>query len=326
MYLGMMLNCKEFGMGYEDNKAYCDAIETLNSEYKALLSSPVIERNRKAKKIISLLAHFRFDKIVKMLKLRSKMARIDAVYREQSNGSTDYLRQYYENTSFRNSRIAVCYCIIGNYDDFQVPIFYPHNLDYYLFTDKPFSANGIKVMDIPEKLKGLPPTNINRYIKMHPGEFFPGYDHAIYLDGNVRVISDIRQWIVPAADSPAGIAMHLHPSRDCIYEEAEVCIQIGKGNPAGIAEQVKKYRSLGMPAHFGLFEATAIVVDLKSHKAMELLDLWYEEFSRSGSGRDQLSLPFVLWKIGSSIDSIGVLGNNIKDSRLLRVETKHNRF
>jgi hypothetical protein len=44
---------------------------------------------------------------------------------------------------------------------------------------------------------------------------------------------------------------------------------------------------------------------------------WWDEFERSNSGRDQLSLPYVLWKNNKCIEDIGELGNNIlKDNRI----------
>lgn len=310
-------------MKYEDAKAYCEAIETLNKEYKKLLCSPVLERDRKRRKIIDYLKHLKIISLFKMIMLRSRLSFIYEMYPEKENGIYGFLQEYYDNSSLKSSRIAVYYCIVGNYDNFQEPLFRPHNIDYYLFTDRPISSDIIIVKSIPEKLRDLSPSDINRYIKMHPKEFFDGYDYSIYLDGNVRVISDIRQWLVPASEAASGIAMHLHPSRDCLFDEAEVCMQIGKGNKVKILKQIEEYESAGMPKHFGLFEATAIVVNLASEEAVQLLNEWYIEYRNNESGRDQLALPYIIWKKGLPFNCIGILGSNIKDSKLLHISTKH---
>ena len=63
---------------------------------------------------------------------------------------------------------------------------------------------------------------------------------------------------------------------------------------------------------FGLFECTIIVTDLHNNKGIELLDKWWNEFIKSESMRDQISLPYVIWKNGYSIDDIGNLGYNLK--------------
>ena len=38
--------------------------------------------------------------------------------------------------------------------------------------------------------------------------------------------------------------------------------------------------------------------------------MWWDEVLQSGSGRDQLALPYVLWSKGIRIDEIAKLGSN----------------
>jgi hypothetical protein len=81
---------------------------------------------------------------------------------------------------------------------------------------------------------------------------------------------------------------------------------------------MEKYKREGLPSHFGLFEATVIVSDLNNPKSSDLLDSWYKEFSDSNSMRDQLALPYVIWKKGFSIEDIGFLGDNLKRNPMFR--------
>ena len=65
-----------------------------------------------------------------------------------------------------------------------------------------------------------------------------------------------------------------------------------------------------MPAHYGLLEATIIVVDLKNEIAIKLMNEWWDEFNYWKSGRDQLAFTYVLWKNGFTLNDVGILGNN----------------
>ena len=148
-------------------------------------------------------------------------------------------------------------------------------------------------------------------MKFHPYSLFENdYDYAIYIDGNVQLISDITGLYRIAKESPLGIALHLHSERDCVYNEAIWCKINRRGNIKKIEEALSKMKSEGFPEHFGLFEATIIVVDLHNQVGKHIMELWWKEFIKSECGRDQILFPYILWKNNYDIHSIGVLGNN----------------
>ena len=106
-----------------------------------------------------------------------------------------------------------------------------------------------------------------------------------------------------------------------MYDEAEVCVSIGKGNPEKIKAQCQRYREEGFPSHFGLLEANVVAVDLNNAVALDILECWWLELLRSGSGRDQLALPYVLWRLGLSVSDVGCLGpNSFRNPKLRFVE------
>lgn len=72
-----------------------------------------------------------------------------------------------------------------------------------------------------------------------------------------------------------------------------------------------RYYKEGFPQEYGLLECGIIVTDLHNDKAKTIYDEWWNEFMREQSGRDQLSIPYVLWKKGISPSEIGTLGNNL---------------
>ncbi len=78
-----------------------------------------------------------------------------------------------------------------------------------------------------------------------------------------------------------------------------------------------------MPTNYGLLECNVIVSDLKSENSAKILDEWWKEFVNSNSMRDQISLPYVLWKLKYNIEDIGNLGNNVRNNPKIQI-IKHN--
>jgi hypothetical protein len=209
-------------------------------------------------------------------------------------------------------RVAVYTAVIGNYDVIKpAPPLYPEIYSFFLFMDSDNEYENWKKKEIPEHIRNLSnPILINRYLKMHPYELFPDYDFAVYLDGNIQIISDIRPMLRQV--SPAtGLAIHTHSRRNCVYDESKICIRIKKGNRKKINTQMNKYRKEGFPCHWGLFECTMIICDLKNEIGERILSSWWEEFLSAESLRDQLSLPYILWKNGYKKEDIGNFFINI---------------
>ena len=92
------------------------------------------------------------------------------------------------------------------------------------------------------------------------------------------------------------LAIFKHPDRACLYAEAEFCAKVGKDSPGTLGNQTRKYNAEGMPHGWGLPE-TRCVIRRQTPKMAELGDLWWAEM-KAHSVRDQVSLPYVCWKLG----------------------------
>ena len=225
----------------------------------------------------------------------------------------------FENLPIQSSgpSTTIYTCIVGPYDMPKTPLLHYSNCKYILFTDQiNVEAPGWEVRPLPAQvLAQANPTAKNRYLKFHPHEFFDT-DYSIYIDGNVRPLTS-WEGMLPPAGSKTGLAMFTHPYRDCIYTEAKACLALGKGNPEKLKAQIVRYQQEKFPAHYGLNEATLIVADLRNSKSKEILTAWWNEFLNSASNRDQIALPYVLWKMGLKPADIENLGEDIQqDSRL----------
>lgn len=219
-------------------------------------------------------------------------------------------------------KFVVYTCITGGYDIIQEPLYIHPSIDYILYTDNQNCKSSVwQIRPIKDEVARLGDNIlINRFYKFNPQNLFDQYDYSLYLDGNIRVISDIRN-MVNRLNNTLGLALHRHSSRNCIYKEAEVCRIEKKGNYDLILKQLEKYRREGFPENFGLYEANVILSDLKNSNANIVFSSWWKEFLNSKSFRDQISLPYIIWKCGYKFEDIGNLGINMHNNPKLEKVT-----
>lgn len=233
--------------------------------------------------------------------------RENAKYRFSSNGST----------------VTVYTCITGGYDSLvpPFPLLDDPGMQYIAFVDDSVEQlNGWQKASIPDSLADLSSQGINRYIKLHPGEFCSS-DFSIYIDGNLWLLDNPRWMCDIARCSPIGFAIFSHGLRDTVAKEYKACCVLGKGEQEGLRKQFARACELGIEQSIGLYEAPVLVSDLRNDKQAELYDQWWQEYTTHGFQRDQLALPSALAVCGYGPDDVGILGENVRnDSRLLRRE------
>lgn len=207
-------------------------------------------------------------------------------------------------------RTVVYTCVTGTYDRPVRPFYRFDHCDYVLFSEHP--ADGWSWQKIPEKLQKMKhPAWINRYLKLHPFQFFADqYDYAVYIDGNITPVSDLSV-LAELVNPKTGLAFHRHCSRSSLSGEVTACKNLKKGNLRYLRRQIRKYKSEGMPDNYGLAEGNVIVTDLKNHTAKKLMDMCWHEFAAHNGGRDQIVWPYVLWKSGICMEEVCTLGNNV---------------
>ena len=167
-------------------------------------------------------------------------------------------------------RVLVYTANVGNYDDPVGHINQSMPFEYQCFSDP---------------IEGLTNSKASRWYKTHPPQDF---DMTIYLDANIRIKSNaFVQWCMNQGE----FSVFTHPSRNCLYDEADVCKDMRKCLDEPIREQAQHYRAEGMPEHFGLWVGSIIV----RKKGETISEAWWTEIEK-WSGRDQISLPYVFWK------------------------------
>lgn len=327
---------------------YCEIIEKLNLDYLRLKDSAEFFEVEKRKERAGMSKRELAEKIAKHAlhgKDRKILAQINRAHEE--NGFT------VEVDKIPEGKLVVYTCVTGGYDGLKTPMM-PG--EYVVFGTE---GEGWKTRAVPEavrtavaervegrmkdgaaeRVKGQMrngaaervreesmrnnKTNVlvNRYIKLHPFEMFGGeYDYAIYVDGNIQPVSDLRR-MLPEVLNENGLALHRHRERDSVFDEVEACRIYKRGEYAAMKKQMGRYKGEGLTEveakEVGLFECNVIAVDLHNEKMKQIMDAWWEEFLTSGSFRDQIALPYVLWKM--SVGKIGDLGRNVYRNPMIRV-------
>ena len=303
---------------------YIKVIEELNCEYMKLYSSKGCSKFRRRQKMKLLLRDRKFRKLFRFLRdlFINKMTKC-----KPHNTHLVALKKHK-----KLGKKVVYTCIIDHYDTLLSPYVITENTDYIVFSDHQDIIKNTKHWKFKPIPKGITekcnhnPILINRYLKMHPKEVLSEYDLSLYIDGRVLIISDVEECFDYINDK-TGLAIHDHYKRDSVYEEALVCIHKNIGNKKNIKKLIQQYRVEKFPSNYGLFEATFIASDLRNKKALEILDCWWQHFLESGTLRDQLSLPYVLWKKGYQYQDVGLLGYNASfNPKFRRLEHEQDRI
>lgn len=160
---------------------------------------------------------------------------------------------------------------------------------------------------------GVDPVLWNREQKlMHPPQV--GLT-SLYLDGSLYPKGPVRDSVHGWLEK-ADMALFKHPWRTCAYDEIDECVRKGKLT----ASQGEKARSTlqlaGFPRHFGLWACGAIARRVFCNATqMFVAPVWWQ-FTKE-LPRDQIWLPFALWRIKDAAKRIHTIDKDIYQNKLL---------
>lgn len=162
---------------------------------------------------------------------------------------------------------------------------------FVCFTDQPLKSKAWKIVRQSHKLS---PRRSNRHVKTLLHRYVDG--PTLYVDSEFRILKDPREVVDVALDRGC-LAATAHPRRRCLFDEADFCLLKKRvESPRLLQQQVERYRSEEMPRLFGL-TANNILARRGSDEAARIGEAWWREIE-NGSERDQVSLPYVLWRHG----------------------------
>jgi hypothetical protein len=184
--------------------------------------------------------------------------------------------------------------ITGGKDVLKTPESRLPGVDYICFTDDPaVNADGWETRSLRA---GHPdPTRAAKWPKIMPHLHLPEYDWSLWIDANYWIAGDLTPLVSKHLPKGPFFAFPQY-KRACAYEETEQCILQNKDDPVLLRAQSQRYRDLGMPEGLPV-PCNSIVLRKHNKPAMiRLMEAWWRELEL-GSRRDQVSLPYVLWKL-----------------------------
>ncbi|WP_227287627.1 glycosyltransferase domain-containing protein [Boseongicola sp. H5] len=145
--------------------------------------------------------------------------------------------------------------------------------------------------------------DFNRYCKFLPHQLLPECTVSIYVDGNVQIAPHATAEIEAFLESGADIALMAHALRHTISDEIAACRQTAKLSPEAetfARNRLDQYHAEGLlasaPVYYG-----GVLMRRHQRPALEnAMRDWAREYT-DGVTRDQISLPYVLWRNGVTI-------------------------
>lgn len=213
----------------------------------------------------------------------------------------------------RRAKRAVYTCMFGHSEHFNDFHYKSSGVDFICFTDDPdLTSSFWDVRVLPQG--SLDPARKAKQVKALAHQFLPEYEESLYVDNTVRLkIAPCELFDRYLSPSPSPMVCFRHPWRDCIYDEAEVVLELGYDAADIVRCQMAIYRSLNYPAHHGLTKCGFILRRHNEPALARVMERWHQEVLHH-SKRDQLSLNFVLW---SENFSIGHLPGKFTDFEFL---------
>lgn len=202
-------------------------------------------------------------------------------------------------------KLALYTALFGKFDELYDPfghrdgMYYfndSNKIDRFYFTD--LDMNGrISYPVIKKNLDYLSHVKRQRKTKICiPDEIFDNYEYSMWVDCRPKLMID-PYFFTDFLDTDFLIMNH--GSRRCVYDEGKVCVMNSKANESVMSKQLDFYRNEGYPAQNGLYY-TGFMVRKHTKELKKLMNSWWREVKKF-SHRDQVSLPYVVWKHGFDI-------------------------
>jgi len=211
-------------------------------------------------------------------------------------------------------KVIVYTCNLGGYDVLRKAPKPIEDFRYLYYTDQE-APDGWEKMTM--KSGGR---RESRFYKIN-SHLLPEHDISIYVDANAywgrspfKMVEYIKGF---------DIAIPPHPNDRCVYKHALTCMRLNLDAILPILKQVGKYANEGMPENIGLTE-NGLIIRANNPKVKELNELWWKEY-QAGSQRDQLSMPYALWRTQPKLKILPFSARENKwfSNNLIHLKSRH---
>jgi len=156
--------------------------------------------------------------------------------------------------------------------------------------------------------------------KVLPHLFFAD-EVTIWTDANVWLKFDPQE-AVDTFLGDADLALFHHSYRDTVWQEFEILAKHTRFHIPWLQQQLKAqafaYRAEGLPDYASLYECN-FLIRRNNERVNRLMEAWWAQICR-WQWRDQVSLPYVLWR---SDVKVAAHRCNIREHPMFRYESQH---
>lgn len=137
----------------------------------------------------------------------------------------------------------------------------------------------------------------------------------LYVDGSIEIIGDLQKFY---KQYQCEIGVIEHPDRNNLKQEANAVIRLKKASALSVNKQVEEYTKVGYNGR-GMYATGVMLRNMDSYRVRQMCLDWYLQ-TKQFTNRDQLSLGYVAWKAGISINKFhpNLFSNTFKIWRHLK--------
>lgn len=213
-------------------------------------------------------------------------------------------------------------------------------MDYFMFTDDhnhiPDKRWNVVYIDAENDIYSK--EDMNKKFKWNPFEFFEGkYEYSLYCDSKIKLVGDPMKCLDEYKDKlKIGFTCHKYghikntkyiDNIKDVYKHADYILDVKVGHLDNIKKLKEDYKKDGFPENTGVVETAVILTNLNSKLAKRIQGEIFTEYINRNTKRDQLVVPYVLWKNNIPVDDVELFGNfeiNRKNGKYFGVSSKTN--
>lgn len=169
-------------------------------------------------------------------------------------------------------------------------------VEYIAYTNDPTLQVELWTMVVDESITEMRLNARHKKTQMH--KLHPEADYWMWIDSYCKINVDPNQLINKYLTNYDMVTCP-HPERNNIIEEGNVILQWKPEQAAGVQEGIVHYLKQGYTPTT-LFESK-IIIQRNTQTIRDMQDDWWKEIQKH-SIRDQISLPYVIWKHGIAVN------------------------
>ena len=194
----------------------------------------------------------------------------------------------------KKNSIAFYTCIFGNYDLVKsINSSLLKKFNFFLITNLSIKSKNWNIIKVDDSR--LSNFYLSRFYKFFIHNKIKKYKFSVYFDGNIIIEKDFLLLLKKFISSKKDIGLFKHSSRSNVYEEINTNLKEKKNNSFDIKRLLNFYRKNKYLSINDLTE-NCIIIRFNNSKKMTLaMNIWWKLLRLYGK-RDQILLPYVIWK------------------------------